>query len=117
MVVRRLVASWCTTTHSCDYHVFGGDSNARSRQAIGAGRTWHKKCFVCSSCKKSLDSSNLQVRCPTKPDYAVAPPPHPTPPNLRQDRDGQLFCNACYTKNFGPKGFRGGAAGGMQHTN
>jgi len=64
----------------------------QAERAIAAGRVWHKKCFLCSSCNRTLDSSTLQ------------------------DKDSQLFCNPCYKKNFGPKGFRGGVAGGMEHT-
>ena len=47
----------------------------------GAGKAWHKGCFTCNLCNKRVDSSNL---C---------------------EREGEIFCKACYGKNFGPKGF------------
>jgi len=57
----------------------------------GGGRVWHSQCFRCSSCRAGLNSTNLN------------------------DKDGKIYCNACYAKNFGPKGFgfAGGAAGLM----
>lgn len=45
------------------------------------GNTYHKKCFKCSDCKKSLDSMNLR------------------------DGEGKLWCKVCHSKHFGPKGF------------
>ncbi len=57
----------------------------------GAGRAWHKTCFTCNLCNKRLDSSIL---C---------------------EREGDIFCKACYGRNFGPKGFGFGiGAGTMQ---
>lgn len=54
----------------------------------GAGKAWHKTCFTCTVCNKRVDSSNL---C---------------------ERDGDIFCKACYGKNFGPKGFGFGLSAG-----
>ncbi|XP_040563906.1 cysteine and glycine-rich protein 1 [Lepeophtheirus salmonis] len=56
----------------------------------GAGKAWHKSCFTCNICNKRVDSSNL---C---------------------ERDGDIFCKACYGKNFGPKGFGFGLSAGSQ---
>jgi cysteine/glycine-rich protein len=56
----------------------------------GAGKQWHSECFTCKDCKKGLNSQTLA------------------------DKDGVLYCNACYAKNFGPKGF--GFAGGSGTT-
>ena len=59
----------------------------------GAGKAWHKGCFTCNLCNKRVDSSNL---C---------------------EREGEIFCKACYGKNFGPKGFGFGiGAGCLQMT-
>ncbi|TMS36418.1 hypothetical protein L596_003586 [Steinernema carpocapsae] len=45
-----------------------------------AGQTWHKNtCFTCLTCEKRLESRSL---C---------------------ERKGQLFCNVCYGKQFGPR--------------
>jgi len=65
-----------------------------AEKAIGAGRSWHRKtCFVCRDCKKGLDSDTLA------------------------DKDGEIFCRACYGKNFGPKGYGyGGGAGALKNT-
>jgi cysteine/glycine-rich protein len=57
----------------------------------GAGRAWHRTCFTCNMCSKGLDSSML---C---------------------EREAEIFCKACYGRNFGPKGFGYGiGAGTMQ---
>jgi len=59
----------------------------------GAGRAWHKSCFTCLVCNKRIDSSNM---C---------------------ERDSEIYCRACYGKNFGPKGFGYGiGAGTLQMT-
>jgi len=55
----------------------------------GAAHKWHKQCFACGVCKKSLDS------------HTVA------------EHEGEVYCKSCHGKKFGPKGygFGGGAAG------
>jgi len=59
----------------------------------GAGQAWHKGCFLCVLCSKRIDSSNM---C---------------------ERDSEIYCRACYGKNFGPKGFGYGiGAGTLQMT-
>ena len=57
------------------------------RKALG--KSWHKKCFTCAQCKKSLDSTNCN------------------------GHEGEIFCTACHRRQFGPRGygFAGGAAG------
>ncbi|XP_033121110.1 cysteine and glycine-rich protein 1-like [Anneissia japonica] len=45
-----------------------------AEEAVGAGGTWHKKCFRCCNCKKGLDSTNC---C---------------------DREGEIFCKGKYNK-------------------
>uniref|UniRef100_A0A1I8AU48 Cysteine-rich protein 1 n=1 Tax=Steinernema glaseri TaxID=37863 RepID=A0A1I8AU48_9BILA len=52
-----------------------------------AGQVWHKNtCFTCTVCAKSLESRSL---C---------------------ERKGQLFCNVCYGKQFGPRMYGHGSA-------
>lgn len=50
-------------------------------QVIGAGQEWHKMCFKCMAdgCNKILDSTTVA------------------------DREGKIYCKACYAKTFGPK--------------
>jgi len=63
-----------------------GKSVYANEKATGAGKTYHDTCFRCTMCKKGLSSVNMA------------------------DKDGDIYCNACYGKNFGPKGY--GYAGG-----
>eukprot|EP00128_Syssomonas_multiformis_P010018 Colp12_sorted_trinity150504_noHs@3229 len=64
-----------------------------AEKVTGAGASWHKACFNCKDCKKSLDSTTLA------------------------DKDGEIFCKGCYGANFGPKGFGyGGGAGALTRT-
>lgn len=60
-----------------------------AEECRAVGRKWHKMCLSCSNCNKMLDSTTC---C---------------------DHDGDVFCKACHTKQFGPKGygFAGGAGG------
>ncbi|XP_002735919.1 cysteine and glycine-rich protein 1-like [Saccoglossus kowalevskii] len=79
----------------------GGDRCPRCGKAvymaekiIGAGESWHKVCFTCAICGKSLDSTTCT------------------------DREGEVFCKACYGKEFGPKGVGfGQGAGSLSHAN
>ncbi|XP_038127909.1 cysteine and glycine-rich protein 3 isoform X1 [Cyprinodon tularosa] len=52
-----------------------------AEKVMGAGKAWHKTCFRCALCGKSLESTTVT------------------------DKDGELYCKVCYAKNFGPKGF------------
>ncbi|XP_054473380.1 cysteine and glycine-rich protein 3 isoform X4 [Anoplopoma fimbria] len=52
-----------------------------SKAVYAAEKPWHKTCFRCLLCGKSLDSATVT------------------------DKDGELYCKVCYAKNFGPKGF------------
>ncbi|XP_077995102.1 cysteine and glycine-rich protein 2-like [Glandiceps talaboti] len=70
-----------------------GHSVYQAEKMIGANSSWHKKCFVCAYCSKSLDSTSV---C---------------------DREGEIFCKICYGKGFGPKGVGYGlGAGALTHT-
>ncbi|GAB1609984.1 cysteine and glycine-rich protein 1-like [Argonauta hians] len=66
--------------HRCSKAVY------MAEKVSGAGKTYHKMCFRCNSCSKSLDSTTL---C---------------------DNQTDIYCKACYNKQFGPKGFGFGAA-------
>lgn len=67
----------------CGYAVFAAE------QMISKSRIWHKRCFHCAECRKSLDSTNLN-----------------------DGPDGDIYCRACYGRNFGPKGVGFGLGAG-----
>jgi hypothetical protein len=70
-----------------------GKAVYHAERVVGLGNVdWHKACLRCSSCKKTLGSVA---------DIA--------------DRKGEIFCNACYARLHGAKGFRA-ATGGTMHT-
>lgn len=88
--------------YSPDGRAFGGPKAAKgsgclrcgfpvyaAEQMISKDRVWHKRCFCCVECRKSLDSTNLND----------AP-------------DGEIYCRACYSRNFGPKGVGFGIGAG-----
>jgi len=61
-----------------------------AEEALAIGQSWHQKCFNCKTCRRKLDSGSL---C---------------------DKDGEIYCKACYGKAFGPKGYGfGGGAGSL----
>uniref|UniRef100_A0A3B1JT42 Cysteine and glycine-rich protein 2 n=1 Tax=Astyanax mexicanus TaxID=7994 RepID=A0A3B1JT42_ASTMX len=69
-----------------------GESVYAAEKVIGAGKPWHKNCFRCAKCGKSLESMT------------------------QTEKDGEIYCKACYAKNFGPKGFGyGQGAGALLH--
>jgi len=57
-----------------------------AEEVKAVGRKYHEECFKCFSCKSALTPIDVQ------------------------DRDGEIYCRKCYGTNFGPTGFRGGAA-------
>eukprot|EP01124_Arcella_intermedia_P020598 TRINITY_DN28085_c0_g1_i1.p1 TRINITY_DN28085_c0_g1~~TRINITY_DN28085_c0_g1_i1.p1 ORF type:complete len:149 (-),score=28.33 TRINITY_DN28085_c0_g1_i1:37-483(-) len=66
----------------------GGEKCARclktvyaNEKSIAAGKNWHTACLKCPDCNKRLDATILT------------------------ERDGEVYCKACYGKKFGPKGF------------
>ncbi|KAK7591198.1 hypothetical protein V9T40_002811 [Parthenolecanium corni] len=67
----------------CGYAVYAAE------QMISKGKVWHRRCFTCSDCTRSLDSTNLN-----------------------DGPDGDIYCRGCYGKNFGPKGVGFGLGAG-----
>jgi len=67
----------------CGYAVYAAE------QMISKTRIWHKRCFHCADCRKSLDSTNLN-----------------------DGPDGDIYCRSCYGRNFGPKGVGFGIGAG-----
>ncbi|KAI9348641.1 hypothetical protein BDR26DRAFT_853637 [Obelidium mucronatum] len=64
-----------------------------AEQILGPGGVkYHKLCFRCSDCGKSLDSTNMA------------------------DKDSVLFCKTCHSKKFGPKGYGFGVGAGTLST-
>eukprot|EP00066_Takifugu_rubripes_P022204 XP_011611470.1 PREDICTED: cysteine and glycine-rich protein 2 [Takifugu rubripes] len=59
-----------------------------AERIVAAGKPWHNFCFNCLKCGKRLDSTTVA------------------------DKDGEIYCKACYGKNFGPKGFGYGQGAG-----
>ncbi|XP_031640038.1 muscle LIM protein Mlp84B-like isoform X2 [Contarinia nasturtii] len=60
-----------------------------AEKMISKNRHWHKRCFSCSDCHKSLDSTNL----------CDAP-------------DNEIYCRGCYNRHYGPKGVGFGMGAG-----
>ncbi|XP_059829963.1 cysteine and glycine-rich protein 3 isoform X1 [Hypanus sabinus] len=81
-------------------HKFGGADKCprcnksvyAAEKVIGGGKAWHKTCFRCALCGKSLESTNVT------------------------DKDGEIYCKACYARNFGPKGVGHGQCAGALPT-
>lgn len=61
-----------------------------AEQMFSKGKTYHKKCFACRTCKRPLDS----VLCCDAPD-------------------GDIYCKGCYAKEFGAKGYGFGCGAGF----
>ncbi|PVD32405.1 hypothetical protein C0Q70_07839 [Pomacea canaliculata] len=59
-----------------------------AERAIGSTVPWHKSCFNCKNCHKSLDSTTMAAH------------------------ENEVYCKTCYGKNFGPKGFGFGHGAG-----
>ncbi|XP_013786053.1 muscle LIM protein 1-like [Limulus polyphemus] len=59
-----------------------------AEEMLAAGQKWHKNCFKCGLCHKSLDSTNAT------------------------EHGGELYCKQCYGRKFGPKGYGFGQGAG-----
>ena len=54
--------------------------------------SWHKVCFKCTTCSKTLDLGSCA------------------------DHAGKVYCKACHGKNFGPSGYGHGVGAGILST-
>ncbi|XP_028413080.1 cysteine and glycine-rich protein 1-like [Dendronephthya gigantea] len=64
-----------------------------AEKKLAAGRSFHSRCLRCFDCGKGLDSGSLK------------------------SRESAIYCQGCYGKQFGPKGYGfGGGAGTLTHT-
>ncbi|KAL0126461.1 hypothetical protein PUN28_005078 [Cardiocondyla obscurior] len=60
-----------------------------AEQMLARGRAYHKQCFKCKMCRRTLDST---LHC--------------------DGPDREIYCRVCYGKRFGPKGYGYGQGGG-----
>lgn len=67
----------------CGYAVY------EAEKMLSKNLVWHKRCFSCFDCHKSLDSTNLNDA-----------------PN------GEIYCRGCYGRNYGPRGVGFGIGAG-----
>ncbi|XP_037967706.1 muscle LIM protein Mlp84B isoform X1 [Plutella xylostella] len=67
----------------CGYPVYAAE------QMNSKNGTWHKRCFSCADCHRSLDSTNLN-----------------------DGPNGEIYCRGCYGRNYGPKGVGFGMGAG-----
>lgn len=64
-----------------------------AEKQLAAGRCFHSRCLRCFDCGKTLDTGSLK------------------------SRESDIYCQACYAKKFGPKGYGfGQGAGTLAHT-
>ena len=66
----------------CNFAVYTAE------EVLACNQSWHKACFKCNECMKSLDSTNVH------------------------DKNGEVYCKICYGKLYGPKGYGYGQGGG-----
>ncbi|AWP01170.1 cysteine and glycine-rich protein 3 (cardiac LIM protein)-like [Scophthalmus maximus] len=52
------------------------------------GRSFHKTCFICMTCRKGLDSTTVAAH------------------------ESEVYCKSCYGKKYGPKGYGYGQGAG-----
>jgi len=60
-----------------------------AEEVKAAGAHWHNVCFKCAICKATLTSLTVK------------------------DKNSEIYCEPCYGKNFGPKGYGFGGGGGV----
>lgn len=71
----------------CGGAVFAAES------ALSKGREWHRKCFKCRDCTKTLDSI---IAC--------------------DGPDKEVYCKTCYGKKWGPHGYGFACGSGFLQT-
>ena len=64
-----------------------------AEQVLSKGREWHRKCFKCKDCNKTLDSI---IAC--------------------DGPDKDVYCKTCYGKNWGPHGYGFACGSGFLQT-
>lgn len=64
-----------------------------AEQVLSKGREWHRKCFKCHDCQKTLDSI---IAC--------------------DGPDKDVYCKTCYGKNWGPHGYGFACGSGFLQT-
>lgn len=69
-----------------------GKTVYHAEKVTAVGKDWHKSCFTCASCKKTLEIGKVS------------------------DREGEIYCKGCYGKHFGPKGVGFGIGAGTLQT-
>eukprot|EP00808_Paulinella_micropora_P017295 g37924.t1 len=52
-----------------------------AEEKLACGKSWHDRCFRCKECGTGLDNQTLR------------------------DNNGEIYCDTCHSKLFGPKGF------------
>ncbi|XP_069680622.1 muscle LIM protein Mlp84B isoform X4 [Periplaneta americana] len=67
----------------CGFAVYAAE------QMISKSRIWHRRCFHCGECRRSLDSTNLN-----------------------DGPDGDIYCRGCYGRKYGPHGVGFGMGAG-----
>lgn len=64
-----------------------------AEQVLSKGQEWHRKCFKCKDCNKTLDSI---IAC--------------------DGPDKDVYCKTCYGKNWGPHGYGFACGSGFLQT-
>jgi cysteine/glycine-rich protein len=87
------MSNQCPRCEKVVYHaeqVVGAITLTPLKQVTGPNASfYHKACFRCIECKKSLDSTNCT------------------------EKGNAIYCKTCHSKNFGPKGYGFGGGSGV----
>lgn len=68
-----------------------GKAVYHAEKRLAAGTVWHAKCFTCRACRKGVTPETVKTH------------------------DREIYCRACHSKNFGPKGYGFGGGAGTLH--